>query len=589
MFLKQTPVLWNAAKCVRVSSWWRILALSVVCCGVASCASSSGGGQNIFTANRSSELPEYGDYLSARYAGLVRDGRAATVYYSQALKHSPEDHSLLERAIIYALVAGDTELAIKLAKKSDIEPKGGMVEIIRAVDKFSRGKYKATVGFSDDLSAGVMHNVVARSIRDWSQLGLREKGKLLPVAHSGAESRLFRSIRLYSDALLQLANDQDEHALENFEKAWNLGGRYPVGVDAYARKLAEDGQRDRALEIVDKFYEDIGDNPLLDQLDRELRAGKDIVAPRLSPKEGAAASTLGFALAIAAKQGGDIANLYYSIVLLFDPKQDAARLLLADSMRDANRLDAALEQLQKIESNSVYYGAARAREAWVLFDKGDDKAAVALANAALKTQPGRSLKMQVGDLYRSLEMYAEAESLFDQVLQSDIGEGYIDWRVLFARAGMRDKLSRWEDAESDLLAALNYAPNRPEVLNYLGYSWVDRGKNIEQAFEMIQNASAQQPDQGYIKDSLGWAYYRLNHYEKAVRHLEEAVELAPADPVINDHLGDAYWQTGQFKQAGYQWSRVVTYSNDDTLKKSAAEKLKYGLNAQLTELQIPNQ
>ena len=568
---------------------WRGIVVGAACLNAFSCASSDLDGRQLFSLDQTDDLPHYGDYLSAKYAGLIRDGRSATVYYSQALEHAPENHSLLERAIIYALVAGETELAIKLAKKSKTEPKGGMVEIIRTVDKFSKGNYKATVGFADDHSAGVMQNVVARSIREWSQLGLREDGKLLPVAHSGAETRLFRSIRLYSDALLQLANNQDEQALENFEKAWKLGGRYPLGVDAYARKLAEDGQRKRASEIVDKFYEDIGDNPLIDQLDRELRGNKEIIAPRLLPNEGAAASTLGFALAIAAKQGGDIANLYYSIVLLFDPKQDAARLLLADSMRDAGRYDDAIQQLQLIDEDSVYFGAARAREAWVFYDKQDETNAVALAKAALNAQPGRSLKMQVGDLYRSLVMYAEAEKLFDQVFQSDIAEGYVDWRVLFARAGMRDKLSRWAEAEADLLAALNYAPNRPEVLNYLGYSWVDRGKNIEQAFEMIRNASAQRPEEGYIKDSLGWAYYRLNHYEKAVRLLEEAVELDPADPVINDHLGDAYWQVGQFKQAGYQWARVVTYSDDEELRRSAAKKLKYGLNAQLTELQNQNQ
>ncbi len=569
------------------TAFWKSLLVGSACISMVSCAglsSTNSGGLAGLDENR----PQYADYLSARYAGLMRDGGSASTYYSQALKRAPDDESLLERAIIYALVAGDTKQALKLAKEnaSSTQDNGSMVEILLAVDKFSREKYKSTVNFQGELSTGLMRNVVARSLRNWSQLGLQEEGVLLPIAYTGKESRLFRGVRLYSDGLLQLANGQDQQALESLEKAWKLGGRYPVGVDALVRLHAEKGDLDAAKNIVDQFYEEIGDNPLIDQVDKDLRAGIDISAPRLSPNEGAASSILGFALAIAAGQSGDIANLYYSIVLLLDPDQDAARLLLADSMRSADRLDAAIEQLQYIDDRSVYYGAARAREAWVLYDQDKHDSAINLAQTALETKPGRSLKMQIGDLYRSLEMYEQAEQLFDDVFNKDAEEGFVDWRVLFARAGMRDKLLRWEEAEADLIAALGYAPDRPEVLNYLGYSWVDRGVNIDRAFQMIQSAMEQRPDQGYIRDSLGWAYYRLSHYEKAVKFLEEAAALDPSDPVINDHLGDAYWRIGRHTQAEYQWSRVAQYSEDPFLKASAKQKLQHGLDAQLTELQV---
>lgn len=558
------------------------LVLGSMCLNAVACVSVEDRQTYYYNATKPASADEYGAYLAARYAGLVRDGRSAAEYYSQALEQTPEDIALLERAIIYALVAGDTELALELATNAPSNAKQeGMAAMLVAVDHFKKGQFKKVSAFTNQENTGAIQDIIAKSLRDWSQIELKNKDIVLPVSHSEREARLFQGVQRYSDGLLQLANGQDEDALVSFEQAWSLGGRYPVGVDAYARLTAEMGDIEAAKGIVSQFFEQIGDNPLIDQLDRDLRAGKSLVAPRPSAQQGAAASVLGYALAIAAKQGGDYANLYYSIVLMLDNEQDAARLLLADSMRSAERQNDAIAQLHLITAGSVYFGAARVREAWALYDLGEEARAIELAKSALEAKPGRSLKMQIGDLYRTLNMFDDAESLFDTVVKEDLKDGFIDWRVLFARATMRDKLNQWNAAEADLLAALNYAPERPEILNYLGYSWIDRGKNIDEAFGMIQRAMAQRPDEGYIRDSLGWAYYRLNQYEKAVKFLEEAAELEPSDPVINDHLGDAYWRIGRIEQAQYQWSRVVEYSDDNELTQIAQKKLKVGLDAHI--------
>ncbi len=558
------------------------LVLGSMCLNTVACVSVEDRQTYYYNATKPASADEYGAYLAARYAGLVRDGRSAAEYYSQALEQTPEDIALLERAIIYALVAGDTELALELATNAPSNAKQeGMAAMLVAVDHFKKGQFKKVSAFTNQENTGAIQDIIAKSLRDWSQIELKNKDIVLPVSHSEREARLFQGVQRYSDGLLQSANGQDEDALVSFEQAWSLGGRYPVGVDAYARLTAEMGDIEAAKGIVSQFFEQIGDNPLIDQLDRDLRAGKSLVAPRPSAQQGAAASVLGYALAIAAKQGGDYANLYYSIVLMLDNEQDAARLLLADSMRSAERQNDAIAQLHLITAGSVYFGAARVREAWALYDLGEEARAIELAKSALEAKPGRSLKMQIGDLYRTLNMFDDAESLFDTVVKEDLKDGFIDWRVLFARATMRDKLNQWNAAEADLLAALNYAPERPEILNYLGYSWIDRGKNIDEAFGMIQRAMAQRPDEGYIRDSLGWAYYRLNQYEKAVKFLEEAAELEPSDPVINDHLGDAYWRIGRIEQAQYQWSRVVEYSDDNELTQIAQKKLKVGLDAHI--------
>jgi len=115
------------------------------------------------------------------------------------------------------------------------------------------------------------------------------------------------------------------------------------------------------------------------------------------------------------------------------------------------------------------------------------------------------------------------------------------------------------------------------VLNYLGYTWIDKGINLKRGTEMIRKALDLRPTDGYIADSLGWAHYRLGEYQKSVKEMERAVALRPEDPVINDHLGDVYWRVGRTNEARFQWRRVLTLDPEDDLAAQAKSKLKDGL------------
>ena len=125
--------------------------------------------------------------------------------------------------------------------------------------------------------------------------------------------------------------------------------------------------------------------------------------------------------------------------------------------------------------------------------------------------------------------------------------------------------------------ALELFPDQPLVLNYLGYSWVDQGVHLEEGMDMIRRSVEQRPDDGYIVDSLGWAYYRTGNYDEAVKNLERAVLLKPDDPTINDHLGDAYWRVGRTLEANFQWSQAKDFKPDDDELATIEKKLKEGL------------
>ena len=183
----------------------------------------------------------------------------------------------------------------------------------------------------------------------------------------------------------------------------------------------------------------------------------------------------------------------------------------------------------------------------------------------------------MGDLLRGKDRFAEAESAYTRAIQRLPKIERSDWRLLYARGITYERTKRWPQAEADLLKALELEPDQPFVLNYLGYSWVDQGLNLDRAKAMLHRAVELRPDDGFIVDSLGWAYYRLGENDKAVTYLERAVELEPGDPVLNDHLGDVYWRVGRQREARFQWQRALTFKPEPDAVAAIQAKLANGL------------
>jgi tetratricopeptide (TPR) repeat protein len=156
------------------------------------------------------------------------------------------------------------------------------------------------------------------------------------------------------------------------------------------------------------------------------------------------------------------------------------------------------------------------------------------------------------------------------------------WTTFYFRGTAYERAKQWPKAEADLKKALSLVPdNQPaakaQVMNYLGYSWVDQKINIDEAFKLLQQAADASPRDGMIVDSLGWAYYRLGRWDDAVRELEKAVELKPGDPTINDHLGDAYWRSGRRLEGKFQWQHAKDLNPEPDDLAQINAKLKDGL------------
>jgi Flp pilus assembly protein TadD len=211
--------------------------------------------------------------------------------------------------------------------------------------------------------------------------------------------------------------------------------------------------------------------------------------------------------------------------------------------------------------------------------KQNDEAVAELKPLADANPDDQEVWTALGDVYRSMEKYSDAANAYTQAIKTIATPAQKDWPLFYARAVAEQQADQWPQAEADLQTALKLAPEEPDVLNNLGYTWIEKQKNIPQALVMLEKARSLRPFDGYIVDSVGWAYYRLGKYDDAAKTLLNAVLLVPGDPTINEHLGDAYWRVGKKLDAQFQWSHALTFSTDDKSKPELEEKLKSGLPA----------
>jgi tetratricopeptide (TPR) repeat protein len=513
----------------------------------------------LFSNGRPAEAQAYGDFLVARFAAMTNDPETAAEYYAAAIDTAPEKSGIAERAVFSALLAGDYDTAVGLAQRaSQVGSEATLVRLTLGVDAMVRGKEDEATPYLDETKYGPFNEVIARGLSAWriaDRDGADTAEAYLRSGLSGDAN--LDSATLYMMGLLQMAEKDDASALATFETLWESGARLAVGVHAHAQLLVADGQRDRALEILQTFRDEIGQNAGLDGLRADIMAGRKIKPTRLTTREGAALAVYVPAAALMMQTDDDLSGVYFVLALALDPNLQVARSLWGQSLDNAGRRQEAVAVLSRIPEKSEFYATARGQMAWALRREGRNQEALAIAGEALAHSPDRGLKIQLADLFRSLDRDDEAERLLSEIIAEDADAGRQDWRVIYARGTTLEQTDRWPEAESDLKTALALQPENASILNYLGYAYIDRGLNYDAALNMISRAVELEPQSGYIIDSLGWAHYRMGRYELATRFLERAVELSPGASLLNDHLGDAYWQMGRKTEARFQWQRAL--------------------------------
>jgi tetratricopeptide (TPR) repeat protein len=322
---------------------------------------------------------------------------------------------------------------------------------------------------------------------------------------------------------------------------------------------------------------------------QRLEAGKRIGALAPDARHGIAWMMSRLAADLSRDKPVPLALLFARVGTFMAPDIAATWLIAGDVLTRSGQNESALLTYDRIPAGDPLSGPAQERRATVLEAMGRDKEAGALLQAAT-TRSGASADdwTRLGDWHRRADRFDAAIAAYGQAI-ARAGGADAGWGLYFLRGSMEERAGNWPAAQADLREALKRSPEEPIVLNYLGYSMLDRGENQAEAVALVERAAKLRPGDGGVIDSLGWAQYRQGRYADAVATLEKATALEPNDPTVAEHLGDAYWQVGRRIEARFRWRQALDLDPSTAQRKTLTAKLDYGLDAATALVGLPRQ
>ena len=520
-----------------------------------------------------------GSYLAARHAGVQRDAPAASAYYKAALRADPRNSELLERAFLSVLAEGDVDEAVRLAERVvQLDRSDRVARLVLGLRSLKQRQFVAARQNLAQSVRGPITDLAATLLGAWSLYGAGDSKAAIEAIDKlqGPDwYALFKD--MHAGLILDLAGNKKE-AGKRFERANKLDATALRLVEAYGSWLSRNGRKDEAIKVFKAFDAQLPRHPLVVGALAALEAGKSLPPLVDTPQAGAAEVLYGLGAAIGRRGGEDLGLVYLQLALYLAPSQPLALLSLADLYEQLKNPQLAIKVYERVPQASPLRRNAEIQLATNLdtLDRTDE-AKQRLSKLIEDNPTDLEAIMALGNILRGRKNFAECADVYSRGIATLQDPERPHWLIYYFRGICNERSKQWPKAEGDLKEALKLYPDQPHVLNYLGYSWIDQGVNLDEGMRMIRRAVEQRPDDGYIVNSLGWAYYRVGNYEEAVKSLERAVELKPDDPTINDHLGDGYWKMGRVLEARFQWSHARDLKPEPEELEKIKQKLENGL------------
>jgi tetratricopeptide (TPR) repeat protein len=500
-----------------------------------------------------------GSYLAARHASVERDAASAATFYRSALRTDPKNNELLDRAFISSLADGDIDEAVRLADRIlTIDKSNRVARLVIGVRDLKQKKYAAAQLNINQSIRGPITDLVATLLSGWASYGAGDtKAAVAGIDKlTGPEwYPIFKD--LHAGMILELSG-KEKDAGTRYERAYKLDDSMLRVADSYARWLTRNKDDAAAQAVYEAFDKKLARHPLVQEGLRETKDGKKLPPLVDSAQAGAAEALYGIGATLTRRGGEDLALVYLQLALYLAPNHPLALLSLADLYESVKKPAMAIKVYERVPANSPLKRNAQIQLATDLdaADRSDE--AIKILKSVTSDDP-KDLEaiMALGNIERGRKKFADCAVTYSQGIEFLPPNNDKANSIYYYYRGICEERShQWSKAEADMRKALELQPEQAHVLNYLGYSWIDQGVNLDEGMKMIKRAVEQRPDDGYIVDSLGWAYYRIGNYEDAVKNLERAIDLKPEDPTINDHLGDAYWRVGRTLEAKFQWAHA---------------------------------
>lgn len=554
--------------------------------GVAALAISLAGGLTPTPASAQS-IP--GAYLAGRQALHDSDFAAAAAYYSRALAMDPGNPGLMENLILSQLALGQIDRALPVAQIMQERGLNSQIaQMVVIANQIVAEDYDAIL--ARDPQRQAIGPLVDGLVEAWALMGAGSVARALEAFDTVAATNGLRSFALYHKAMALAMVGDFEGAEAIFQQ--EEGGLLGMPRRAAVARVEILSQLERNPDALALLTENFGSHldPGLLALAQRLETGERLPFSHVRDvRDGMAEVFFTIGAALNGEASDDYALIYARMAVFLRPDHVDALLLSASLLDRLGQYDLSIEAYKRIPETSPDHHAAELGRAEALRRSARPDAAIEVLEQLARKYPEQAqIHTALGDLFRQQEDYAAAVAAYDRALEHSETGAPGEWFLLYARGICHERLKNWDAAEADFRRALELNPDQPQVLNYLGYSLVERQEKLTEALEMIERAVARRPDSGYIVDSLGWALFRLGRYEEAVQHMEKAVELMPVDPVVNDHLGDVYWAVGRAREAEFQWKRALSFIDPtDTDSEADPErirrKLEIGLDAVLKE------
>ena len=530
-----------------------------------------------------------GAYLAGRHAAVRSDFAESAKYYGEALALDPKNPEFLESTVLALLSLGNIERALPLARVMAASDQPGQIAYLVTTAGMAQEDYAGLIAQSAD--EGGIGPWVDGLVKAWAQVGAGDMTAALAQFDALSTEAGMQGFVMYHKALA-LASVGDYEGAEAIFAANQSGsaGQTRRGVIARVEILGQLGRNEQALALLTDSF-GANSDPELDDLVAALQGDGQVAFTQIpDAKAGIAEVFFTFAAVLRNESAGDYYVLLYSrIARYLRPDHIDDLLLTADLLENIGQYELAIQELQDVPADNPAYHAAELGRAAALRRSNKPEQAIEVLQQLTRshgTLP--SVHSALGDALRAQDDFKAAIKSYDKAIELTPDSNPQRWVLYYARGIAEERLGNGEASERDFRAALEINPDQPQVLNYLGYSLVEQGRNLDEALNMIERAVAASPDSGYIVDSLGWVLYRLGRYEEAVDQMERAVELVAVDPVLNDHLGDVYWSVGRQREAEFQWRRALSFvdpedQDSEADPKRMRRKLEVGLDAVLAE------
>jgi len=532
-----------------------------------------------YAALRIDRASPSGSYLAGRFASRQRDTGIAARYIARALETDPDNPLLIERAFTLEVSSGNIESAERFAERVlKFNDQHRLSLLVLGLKAMREGKAALARQYFQKSAYTPIGELSAALLTGWTYASANNLNAALAELDKLKRNQAFENFRLFHAGLMADMVKNHNRAEVFYKSAYEKAGTSLRVVQAYGNYLQRTNRKDQAAKVYELFLKATQNNPLVRGALDDLKAGKP-AEPFISSAAGGSAEALySIAGALTDERSIDIALVYTRLALASYPEFSEGQTLLGEVYTQMKLHEQAIEAYGRIKPDSLLRSSADIQIGTNLNQlKRFDEAEKVLTALIAREPANYNALLSLGNLYRLNEKWLDSADTYTRALAQVEEPGAKNWSVYYFRGIAHERAGQWEKAEPDFRKALSYQPEQASVLNYLGYSLIEKRINLPEAFEMVERAVSLRPNDGYIVDSLGWGHYQLGRYDEAAKLLERAAGLRPEDAVINDHLGDALWRVGRKLEARFQWQYALDSSPTDENAIKIRKKLKQGL------------